>query len=58
MDGRPEDLEKNLAAAEAMLQSLQETLVRTQQLIDQARQVLAEAERSGDAASDPPPGPE
>lgn len=54
MDGRPEDLEKNLAAAEAMLQSLQETLARTLQLIDQARQVLAEAERSGEAASGPP----
>jgi uncharacterized coiled-coil protein SlyX len=53
MNGRPEDLEKRLATAEAMLRSLQETLARTQQLIDQARQMVTDAEDS----EEPPAGP-
>jgi uncharacterized coiled-coil protein SlyX len=53
MDGRPEDLEKRLATAEQVLRSLQDTLARTQQLIDEARQMLADA-KDGD---DPPPNP-
>jgi len=54
MNGRPEDLEKRLATAEAMLRSLQETLARTQQLIDQARQMLTDAEDSEEPPADPP----
>ena len=53
MDGRPEDLEKRLAAAEQVLRSLQDTLARTQQLIDEARHMLADAKDP----KDPPPDP-
>ena len=53
MDGRPEDLEKRLAAAEQVLRSLQDTLARTQQLIDEARQMLADAKDRNDPPTDP-----
>ncbi|HKB02486.1 MAG TPA: hypothetical protein VKD90_09710 [Gemmataceae bacterium] len=53
MDSRPEDLEKRLAAAEQVLRSLQDTLVRTQQLIDEARQMLADANRHDALPPDP-----
>jgi uncharacterized coiled-coil protein SlyX len=54
MNGRPEDLEKRLATAEAMLRSLQETLARTQQLIDQARQMLTDPDGPGEPPADAP----
>jgi uncharacterized coiled-coil protein SlyX len=55
MDGRPEDLEKRLATAEQVLRSLQDTLARTQQLIDEARRMLAEAKDRDDTPRDPGP---
>ena len=52
MNGRPEDLEKRLATAEQVLRSLQETLARTQQLIDDARKMLADAKELDDPPAD------